>query len=124
MQNFIGWKIKKSLYPDTEIYINENTIIGLRHENETVTLPGQTIYRVIDNDEEENTVVLTDQDGKRYKFDQDELAKALAESSKMAGFQCLQYPKNYIINTSGTKLGELSIYDPRLRTNRPLKQKK
>lgn len=115
MQNFIEWKIKKSLRPDTEIYFIENTLIGLRHENEKQALPGQTIYRVVDNDERDNTVVLTDQEGNRYKFDQNDLAKALAEDAGANGFQALQYPVGYLLATSSDSLSKLSIYDPRLR---------
>jgi len=117
MQNFIEWKIKQSLYPDTEIYfVAENTMVGgIRHENDKIALPGQKIYRVVDNDQNDNTVVLTDQEGNRYKFDQDELAKALSEDAGSSGFQALQYPVGYLLTTSSDSLSKLSIYDPRLK---------
>ena len=116
MRNFIEWKIKKSLCTNAEIYFMENTLVGgIRHENDKVALPGQKIYKVVDNDESENTVVLTDQEGNRYKFDQDDLVKALAEDSGANGFQALQYPVGYLLATSSDSLSKLSIYDPRLK---------
>lgn len=116
MQNFNEWKIKDSFHPDTEIYFLENTMIGLRHEHEkTVDLPGRTVYRVVDNDERDNTVVITDKEGNRYKFDQNDLARALAEDAGAHGFQALQYPVGYLMATSSDSLSQLSIYDPRLK---------
>ena len=115
MKNFVEWKIKKALCPDAEIYFMESTLIGLRHENDKIALPGQKIYRVVDNDEAENTIVLTDQEGNRYKFDQDDLVKALAEDAGASGFQALQYPVGYLLTTSSDSLSKLSIYDPRLK---------
>jgi len=113
MQKFMEWKIKDLIHNDSEIYFNEN-FIGIRTENEPVKLPGQKTYTVIDNDEDTNIVTLLDEDGNRYKFDQDELAKALAEDSQ-SGFRALQYPVSYLLTTSGTDLSKLSIYDGRLK---------
>ncbi len=116
MQNFNEWKIKTLLCPDAEIYFLENTMIGIRHEGATQTcLPGKTVYKVVDNDEYDNTVVITDKEGNRYKFDQDDLAKALSEDAGATGFQALQYPVGYLLATSSDSLSKLSIYDPRLR---------
>jgi hypothetical protein len=109
------WQIKSAINPDSEIYFNEN-FIGIKNQNgSTENLPGQKTYKVIDNDYEENTVTLVDDEGNRYKFDQDELSKALAENTKANGFQALQYPCSYLITTSGTILPQLSIYDGRLK---------
>jgi hypothetical protein len=115
MKKFFEWQIKSAINNDSEILFKED-FIGLKSVGGTTEkLPGQKVYKVIDTDEQENTVTLTDDEGKRYKFDQDELSAALAENSTMKGFQIMQYPIGYVMAGSATELPFLSIYDSRLK---------
>jgi len=116
MKKFLEWRIKDTFRPNSEIYFTEE-FIGVKTQGGDTpqSLPGQTIYKVIANDEETNIVTLVDDKGKEYNFDQDELSKALSENSTMRGFQVLQYPIGYIMAGSGTELSKLSIYDSRLK---------
>lgn len=115
MKSFMEWQIKSAITTDSEIYFNESFIGIKQPSGQTEQLPGQKTYKVIDNDEETNVVTLVDDEGKRYKFDQDELSKALAENSTLRGFSCLQYPVGYMLAGSATELPQLSIYDGRLK---------
>ena len=113
MNTFTEWRIKSALNKDSEFYFTEN-FIGIRNQNEMFKLPGNTIYTVIENDEQSNIVTLQNNEGEIFKFDQNELAKAMAEST-LTGFQTLQYPVGYMLSGNATDLAKLSIYDSRLK---------
>lgn len=115
MKTYNKWKIEKLLNHNSEIYFTES-MLGIRHENESLTeLPGRVVYTVTDVDENEGTVVLMNPEGERFKFEQNELSKALAEDAGAEGFQALQYPVGYLLSTSSDALSKLSIFDGRLK---------
>ena len=114
MKQFIEYVIDSHIADGSEIYFDEN-FIGIQHDRDVTNLPGRKVYTVVKNDESADTVTLQDDDGHEYTFNQQDLARALAESSRANGFQALQYPVGYLVATSGTILKNLSIYDPRLK---------
>lgn len=115
MNSFLEWKIKDLINTESEFYFTEQ-FIGIRTENEKqLELPGKTVYQIVDHDEESGNVIITDDQGERYKVKHSDLCKALAEDAGAHTFQVLQYPVGYVMATSSDSLSKLSIYDGRLK---------
>jgi hypothetical protein len=118
MNSFIRWKISNLLINESEFYFPES-FIGIKSENENsifAEIPGRKIYKVIDNNEESGIITIEDNDGAKFKLNQEDLTRALEESARANGWQTIQYPVGYLFTTSGTDLAKLSIYDGRLKS--------